>query len=254
MVLALERIVARVENHKVLSKHFVFKGGFVLLKTTNSERFTRDVDALAIGLSRKQIPKLMVEALSQDLQDGLWFGDVKTNDLITKVPYGGCNFNLAFTIGNRPKTHDPKFRKFSRINIDITFDDALKRLPKKQSMMSVLDCTDPVTWSVYPFEFIFAEKLEALFSRGSNNSRAKDIYDMQLIFDKCKNKKLLIQSIQKTFENRKTPIPESFFATANEFELSVIRTAWRSVEISTGKVAFDTAWAAFLETLRSLDS
>lgn len=76
MILALERIIARVEVHKILSKHFVFKGGFVLLKMTDSERFTRDVDVLAIGLSRKQVPKLMEEALSENLQDGLWCGVV----------------------------------------------------------------------------------------------------------------------------------------------------------------------------------
>ena len=28
MILALERVIARVEHHKKLSKHFVFKGGF----------------------------------------------------------------------------------------------------------------------------------------------------------------------------------------------------------------------------------
>lgn len=89
MILALERVIARVENHKKLSKHFVFKGGFVLLKTVDSDRFTRDVDALAIGLSRKQVPSLVEEALSQDLQDGLWFGDVKTSDLVNQGPYDG---------------------------------------------------------------------------------------------------------------------------------------------------------------------
>ena len=70
------------------------------------------------------------------------------------------------------------------------FGDALDSVPEKQSMPSILASEDPVTWSVYPFEFIFAEKMEALFSRGSNNSRSKDIYDMQLIFGKIKNKKL----------------------------------------------------------------
>ena len=89
MVLALERVIARVEAHKKLAKHFVFKGGFVLLKTTNSDRFTRDVDALALGLSSKQVPKLMAEALAKDLQDGLWFGDIKCKDLASQGPYGG---------------------------------------------------------------------------------------------------------------------------------------------------------------------
>ncbi|MFN7454627.1 MAG: nucleotidyl transferase AbiEii/AbiGii toxin family protein, partial [Pseudobdellovibrionaceae bacterium] len=191
MVLALERVIARVENHKKLSKHFVFKGGFVLLKTVNSNRFTRDVDALAIGLSRKQVPDLVGDALSADLQDGLWFGDVKTTDLVNQGPYGGYTFNVAFTIGKAPSAKDPKIKKFSRIRIDVGFGDALESVPEKQSMPSILTDEEPVTWSVYPFEFIFAEKMEALFSRGSNNSRAKDIYDMQLIFGRIKDKKLL---------------------------------------------------------------
>lgn len=56
LILALESAVARIESHKKLSEHFVFKGGFALLKTINTSRFTRDVDALAIGLSRKKDP------------------------------------------------------------------------------------------------------------------------------------------------------------------------------------------------------
>lgn len=254
MVLALERVIARVENHKKLSKHFVFKGGFVLLKTVNSDRFTRDVDALAIGLSRKQVPALVEDALSQDLQDGLWFGDIKTSDLVNQGPYGGYTFNVAFTIGKAPLAKDPKIKKFSRIHIDIGFGDALESVPEKQSMPSILASEAPVTWSVYPFEFIFAEKMEALFSRGSNNSRAKDIYDMQLIFEKIKDRKLLRKAIQKTFENRETPIPESFLATAQEFELAVLRKAWGSVELSTSDESFDTVWGKFLAVLRSLES
>jgi predicted nucleotidyltransferase component of viral defense system len=254
MILALERVIARIENHKKLSKHFVFKGGFVLLKTVNSDRFTRDVDALAIGLSRKQVPDLVEEALSQNLEDGLWFGDVKTSDLVNQGPYGGYTFNAAFTIGKAPSVKDPKIKKFSRIRIDVGFGDALDSVPEKQSMPSILASEAPVTWSVYPFEFIFAEKMEALFSRGSNNSRSKDIYDMQLIFGKIKDKKLLRKAIQKTFENRKTPIPESFLATAQEFELAVLKKAWGSVELSTGEEPFDDVWEKFLTVLRSLES
>jgi predicted nucleotidyltransferase component of viral defense system len=254
MVLALERVIARVENHEKLSKHFVFKGGFVLLKTVNSDRFTRDVDALAIGLSRKQVPDLVEGALSQDLQDGLWFGDVKTTDLINQGPHGGYTFNVAFTIGKAPSAKDPKIKKFSRIRIDVGFGDALESVPEKQSMPSILKNEEPVAWSVYPFEFIFAEKMEASFSRGSNNSRAKDIYDMQLIFGRIKDRKLLRKAIQKTFENRKTPIPESFLSTAQEFELAVLQKAWGSVELSASGESFDVVWGKFLAVLRSLES
>lgn len=161
---------------------------------------------------------------------------------------------MAFTIGKTPSAKDPKIKKFSRIHIDIGFGDALESVPEKQSMPSILASEAPVTWSVYPFEFIFAEKMEALFSRGSNNSRAKDVYDMQLIFEKIKDRKLLRKAIQKTFENRETPIPESFLATAQEFELAVLRKAWGSVELSTSRESFDTVWENFLVVLRFLEA
>ncbi|MCB0363271.1 MAG: hypothetical protein KDD35_11135, partial [Bdellovibrionales bacterium] len=85
-------------------------------------------------------------------------------------------------------------------------------------------------------------------------SRSKDIYDMQLIFRKIKDKKLLRQAIQKTFENRKTLIHESILATAQDFELAVLKKAWGSVELSTGSESFDTIWEKFLAVLRSLES
>jgi predicted nucleotidyltransferase component of viral defense system len=254
MVLALERVVARIETHEKLSKHFVFKGGFVLLKTTNSDRFTRDVDALSLGLSRKQVPKLIEEALSQDLQDGLWIGDIKCKDLVNQGPYGGYTFDAAFNISKAPDLNDPRIKRFSRIHIDVGFGDALEFVPEKQPMPSILQIEEPVTWSVYPFEFIFAEKMEALFSRGANNSRSKDIYDLQLIYHKCKDRKSLHSAIQKTFQNRKTPIPESFLAIAESFDLTILKGAWGSVELSTGNTSFDAVWANFLAVLRSLES
>ncbi len=89
------------------------------------------MDALALGLSRKQVPKLMEEALSQDLQDGLWFGDIKVSDLKMKGIYGGYSFCVAFAIDRAPSPKDPKIKKFSRISIDIGFEDALEKMPKK---------------------------------------------------------------------------------------------------------------------------
>ncbi len=50
VVLALERVVARIEAHKVLREKLIFKGGFVLLKTFDNQRFTRDLDALAADM------------------------------------------------------------------------------------------------------------------------------------------------------------------------------------------------------------
>jgi hypothetical protein len=54
MVVALERAVARIETVRDLADTLIFKGGFVLLKTTNSIRFTRDIDALAKNIRQEK--------------------------------------------------------------------------------------------------------------------------------------------------------------------------------------------------------
>ncbi len=254
LILALERAVARIEAHPKLSKHLVFKGGFVLLKTINSDRFTRDVDALAIDLSRKQVPKLIEVALSNNLHDGLWFGDITTEDLKDQGPYGGYRFTAAFQIEDPTVKTRPSIKRLSRIHLDVGFGDPIETLPKKQLMISILNIGEPISWSVYPFEYIFAEKLEALFSRGSANSRAKDIYDMPLIYKQITNQKNLHKAIVRTFNNRKTPIPESFFLVAQEYQLEVMQSSWPSVELLDSKASFDETWADFLKILQLLDS
>ena len=80
IIAALERVVARLTQDKELADHLIFKGGFVLLKSYQSERFTRDADALAVNISRQKILDLVQSALTADLDDGFWFGDVHVED------------------------------------------------------------------------------------------------------------------------------------------------------------------------------
>src|ERR1700733_11370210 len=89
VIIALERAVARLERHSRLKTHLIFKGGFVLLKTIETHRFTRDVDALAFEISKQDVPQHVLDALSQDLDDGVWFGDIQVKDLIDQGAYGG---------------------------------------------------------------------------------------------------------------------------------------------------------------------
>ena len=252
MIVALERAVARLENHPRLSSHIVFKGGFVLLKTIDTSRFTRDVDALAIGISRERVSEMVARALKLDLDDGLWFGDIKTEDLVDQGSYGGYRFNCAFQIGDPPK-EESKIKKLSRIHIDMGFGDPVEVIPAKRPMTSILPDGKPVSWSVYPLEYIFAEKLEALFSRGSANSRAKDVYDMPIVFLECKDKQKLRKAVLRTFSHRSTPVPDSFESGARSFDLSVLRSAWRSVELTEQTQSFEETWDELLGCLGRLD-
>lgn len=254
VVVALERAIARFENHPRLSSHLIFKGGFVLLKTLDTLRFTRDVDALALGISRSRVPEMVDRALKLDLDDGLWFGDLSAKDLTDQGPYGGYRFDCAFQIGDPPKGGIEKIRKLSRIHIDVGFGDAIEKMPKKQPMVSIISEGKPVSWSVYPLEYIFAEKLEALFSRGSGSSRSKDVYDMVLLFPKCNNKADLMDAIIRTFANRKTPIPQSFEHVARAFDTSIMHAAWSSVELPIDSMSFENTWHQLLNCFSVIDS
>jgi hypothetical protein len=106
VVVALERAVARLQTQPKLADHLIFKGGFVLFKVMMNPRFTRDVDAIALDIHKSDIPDLVVAALETDLNDGLWFGDVQTEDLNDQGVYGGYRFSFAFQIGAAPDPLD----------------------------------------------------------------------------------------------------------------------------------------------------
>ncbi len=252
IIVAIERVVARLERHPQLSKHLVFKGGFVLLKTIHTSRFTRDIDALALNLPRESIVTMVPHALKVDLHDGFWFGDVKVEDLKNQGPYGGYRFSCAFQIGDPPE-EIMKIKKLSRLNVDIGFGDALEELPPKITMPPIIPSNKPVSWSVYPMEFIFAEKLEALFSRGAGSSRAKDIYDMPLIFPKC-DLATLADAIAATFQIRNTTMPASFHKVTQTLNTTNLNDSWDAVDLPLESTAtFNECWREFKKCLKTLD-
>lgn len=156
IIIALERAIARLSRNRELSEHLIFKGGFVLLKSFESQRFTRDADALAFAISKEKLKDVVIKALAEDLDDGLWFGDIKLQELTEQGEYGAYRFDCAFQIGEPDLK---KVHKFSRIHIDVNFSDRLPTKPSAQTMPSLLEHEEPVTWRVYPIEYIVAKKV-----------------------------------------------------------------------------------------------
>lgn len=252
VIVALERAIARLEKHGQLREHLVFKGGFVLLKTTDTTRFTRDVDALAVSIRRESVPDLVQAALAKDLDDGLWYGSAEVKDLEDQGHYGSYRFIVPFQIGEPPPEH--KLKKLSRIHIDIGFSDKLPLKPKKESLASILPDAQPVSWAVYPPEYILAEKLETFVARASANSRAKDIFDLNLLFNLCQDQKEIVKAIRGTFQNRETALPESFHQFAKEINHIILKPAWTAVQLMEGVVSFEESWGQFLKQMKKLDS
>ncbi len=251
VVLALERIVAHLSADPKLEKHLIYKGGFVLLKTLGNSRFTRDLDALGVGLSKAEIAKLVPAALARDLQDGFWFGEAQVEDLEAQGEYGALRFDCAYQIGDPPSKKEA-IKKLSRVHFDVGFGDAITTDLKRTAMPSLLSTGSNTSWRVYPPEFIFSEKLQTLVHRESGNSRAKDIHDIAILFSQC-DQKTLIAAIQETFARRKTELPSSFFDFANGLDTRMLASSWGNVKMSGEGQAFTEAWNLTKSHLAKID-
>lgn len=193
---------------------------------------------------------MVTGALSHDLGDGLWFGNLKVKKLEEQGKYGALRFDAAFQVGEPKKR---AIHKLSRVHIDIGFGDEIVAETKKALMPSLFPLGEPISWRIYPLEQIIAEKLETLFSRGSTSSRSRDIYDLIHLLPRARNSRTLLQSIAKTFDNRNTPLPESFVEKAGNFDLTVLKAAWPGVRVLESKLPFDKAWRLLMNSLKEID-
>lgn len=252
IIVSLERIVARLSSEPQLDKHLVYKGGFVLLKTIGSNRFTRDLDALGVNLDKEQILSLVPNALTQDLDDGFWFGDVNVESLDEQGEYGALRFDCAYQIGDPPTKKDA-LKKLSRIHFDVGFGDTVSRGLKHSAMPLLLKLDSQISWRVYPPEFIFSEKLQTLVKRDAANSRSKDVHDLGLLFEQCDFKKLL-KAVSDTFARRQTSMPDSFLKFAESLDTRMLESGWKSVKLSDEERPFLERWNLLKSHLTKIDS
>lgn len=249
---AIERLVARLESNKRLSDSLTYKGGFVLVKTIDTDRFTRDLDALVHSLSHAQAQKMILDAIQTDLNDGIVFGDPHIIEIETTGDYGGLRIDLCFQLDVR-SLEAQNVRKLSRVHLDVGFGSKLPVNILRTDMPSVTeDEKYQVSWSVYPLEFIFAEKLQALVMLGKANSRAKDIYDMWRISELQQDQAALISAIRKVFSERKTDLPDNLAKFVENLDTLVLRNAWKSVLFHEVTLTFEGTLEALIRFLRQL--
>lgn len=185
IVLGLERIVARLIHCKEI-KDLGLRGRFRFNEGPWERSLTtRDLDALGVGIDKDEVEKLVPLALDADIQDGFWFGDVQIKPLDEQGEYGALRFDCAFQIGD-PQTD--KLSKLSRLHFDVGFGDTIPTDIANTSTASLLQGESPISWKVYPPEFIFSEKLQTLVERASSNSRGKDVYDLALLLKSAMTK------------------------------------------------------------------
>ncbi len=228
---AIERLVVRLQSSPKLSKHLIFKGGFVMLKTYGSNRSTIDLDTSLQNLSIEDAESLARQTILKDHQDGLWMGHIESQVLDHQTEYAGLRLIIRFSFGE-PKID---YNRLGKIILDIGVADTLTPGPVEADLTQLLSI-DLISWRVYSVETIVAEKLHALVSLGSQNSRVKDIYDLGLLIPMCKDLKLLKEAIQKTFKHRKTEVPTSFSKFWVQLNKSTLKRSMGAVSFASGEL------------------
>jgi len=97
-----------------------------------------------------------------------------------------------------------------------------------------------------------AEKLHALISRGSESSRSKDIFDLNLLLPKC-NAINLKKSLTETFRYRGDPLPENIVLHISQIDRKLLKMGWASAIGDISKALdFDKEFEGILEKMNAI--
>jgi len=161
-------------------------------------RATMDMDTTIKGLPLKQeiLEKIIKKIISITLDDEVVFRVISVKDIREKDEYGGYKVSLE---GDFDGIKVP-------IKIDITTGDTITPREVKHSF-SLLFEERKIEVLAYNIETVIAEKLETIITRGVDNTRSRDFYDLYILFKFQKDNidyKILKEAITNKFKSRET--------------------------------------------------
>ena len=195
---AIERFIYRLSKSPHAGR-FVLKEALMFSVWTGSmSRPTMDIDLLGkIENSLESIVAVLKNACEIEVEnDGIVFhkDTVSAARITEDADYKGVRGLLRGNLGN------------IRLFLQVDFGDVIIPRPGKIKYPVLLDISPPELYG-YTMESTVAEKFQAMVKLGLLNSRMKDFYDIWLLSRMFDFKgETLIEAIEKTFENRKTPV------------------------------------------------
>ncbi len=168
----LERLLERISVSKY-HDNFILKGGFLLAAMVGLDtRATMDMDATIKGLqvTKKTISGMFVDICKIHIDDDINFEFSGIDDIREGDEYGGYRVSLT---GNYPPMAVP-------LKIDITTGDKITPREIVYSFNLMFE-ERSINVLAYTVETILAEKLETIISRGNQNTRPRDYYDVYIL-------------------------------------------------------------------------
>lgn len=168
----LERFLERV-SLSPYRENFIIKGGFLIASMVGLDsRATMDIDATIKGypVNSETIQTMVEEILAIPVDDSISFEFRSVGDIREGDEYTG--YRVALT-ANYEKMAVP-------LKLDITTGD--KITPKEIEYEYKLMLEDrSIRVLAYNLPTILAEKLETVISRGDQNTRPRDYYDIYIL-------------------------------------------------------------------------
>ncbi len=168
----LERLLERISESRY-HDNFILKGGFLLAAMVGLDtRATMDMDATIKGLpvTKEIISQMFADVCKIHIDDDISFTFNGIDDIREDDEYGGFHVSLS---GNYPPMAVP-------LKIDITTGD--KITPREMVYTFNLMFEErSINVLAYTVETILAEKIETIISRGDQNTRPRDFYDVYIL-------------------------------------------------------------------------
>lgn len=178
---------------------FIIKGGFLIRSLLGVEkRTTMDIDTTVKGftLNRENLSVIFNEICSDNAIEGMTFRVEKIEEIREEDDYPGFRVSMIATIQ----------RMGIPFKIDLTTGDAITPKEELTKYTSILDDKEFELWS-FPIETVLAEKLQTVLYRTTLNTRARDYYDIHMLYLLKKdevNWKTLNESLRATMIKRET--------------------------------------------------
>lgn len=222
----MDRLIERISESDY-KDDFILKGGFLLgSKYGIEKRTTVDIDTTFrnMKLTEDKLKMIFKELTEKPTKEGIIFSVNGIKETREEDYYPGFQVKL---IANLDKVRVP-------FKMDVTTGDSI--YPEVDKHAHKLMFEDKfVTIPAYPTEQIIAEKLSATFSFGTDNSRAKDYYDLYTIPKlETIDSEELYKSVRNTFTKRGYTKPLSFYYEREMNQLkedSYLKERWKSYQL-----------------------
>jgi predicted nucleotidyltransferase component of viral defense system len=225
----IERLLYRL-SVSPYADNFILKGGLLLYTVLEHKaRATRDIDFLARKIKNvpEELVRIFTKIVSLSSDDAVVFdaGSISVERIKEDAEYEGIRIKLTGFLD----------RSRHVLQFDIGFGDVVVPHPVPMSYPSLLDMEAP-RLKAYTLESVIAEKFQAIIYLAEANSRMKDFYD---IYELCASRDFdgptLYTAIAKTFEHRKTYIPEMPSVFSERFSaLPDKQTQWKAFQRRIG--------------------